>query len=736
MMTKLSKKSRVLQTPHLTGVIDFYRDGALYGWARDANQPDIPISLCVYIDGKFKNRILANLERPDLREAGIGDGRHGFQLSLHSYVKNGAQEIDLRFSGTKLSIARSPISINETYIAHQKKLVNFLDSGPFWLSDFNFDGNDLVVEGFYHPRNGDLSEVTITADGCRPYTIEWQTAAATADVKFWFLSPKSSGFKAIFDLGAMPANLKKSAVEIELLDPKEALGEFRRYYLPISIAAYKNVPDAIRQKRVMGWDNDARFVMLGRTHYETNKSLSALHGTPVERMERVLDWGVGCGRIARHFIENHPNLEVHGVDIDSDNVQWCSTNLQTGKFVVGPLLPPLPYPDNYFDLIHANSVFTHLTEDVQDLWLRELSRILKPSGIVLATIHSNTAVAYARMPLDWIETWENSGINSIGVNRDLVGFVNDSDYYRNTYHTYSYIEQHWARSVDVLAIHKHLFGYQDVVAFRKYPQAVTSKSKKRPVENKAPEPFIAFDNYIDILIRAVSNTIYSDVPFGTWGDVAFDEAKRNEGKDWPSSAHSMAGTLRLRNTADLVKIILREGIPGDFIETGVWRGGNCILMRGLLAAWGDRTRVVFCADSFRGLPAPNDEKYPADRGDTLFKYDELAVSKESVMANFNRYGLLDNQVKFLEGWFKETLPKVRGKQFALIRLDGDMYESTQDALENLYDTVPVGGFIVVDDYGAIKACKQAVTDFRNSRNIIDPITSVDWTGVWWRKSKA
>ena len=736
-MTNTDPKTRPPgQAGTAAGVIDLYQDGALHGWAWDADRPQERVMLDVVIDGVLRETIQAGQDRPDLEAAGIGDGRYGYRLALHGYAREGAASVDIQFAGTGVSVARSPVRLDETYRCQQDKLRAFLDTGPFWLSDFTFDGDRLIIEGFYHPLHGDLSGVTLAVDGQAPVATEWHPAAAAAG-PFWFLDPRSAGFRSVFDLGGMPPAADTSAVVVSLQDPLQPLGDLRTYHLPLSAGAYRNVPDAVRQKRVMGWAHDARFVMLGRTHYETNRQLAARHGTPLERMQRVLDWGTGCGRIARHFLAHHPGVEIHGVDIDADNIAWCSAHLPRGQFRLGPLVPPLPYPDDYFDLVHANSVFTHLAEDVQDAWLKELARILKPHGVALATIHSETAVAYARMPLEWIEAWQQAGIDSQGVSRDLIGFVGDEEYYRNTYHTYAYIDSHWRRHVDVLAIHKHLFGYQDVVVFRKPPASRTAFARQAipvPAAAGRPDPMAAFERCADILIRSISNTIYGDAPFRTWGDEAFDAAKRHDGRDWPSLAHSMAGTRRLRNMVDLVKTILAENIPGDLIETGVWRGGTCILMKGLLAAWGDTSRTVFCADSFQGLPAPDAGRYPADQGDTLFTYDELAIAKAEVMANFERYGLLDARVAFVQGLFKETLPPLRGKQFALIRLDGDMYESTMDGLVNLYDTVPVGGFVVIDDYGAIAACKQAVTDFRASRNITDLIEVIDWTGVWWRKS--
>jgi O-methyltransferase len=243
----------------------------------------------------------------------------------------------------------------------------------------------------------------------------------------------------------------------------------------------------------------------------------------------------------------------------------------------------------------------------------------------------------------------------------------------------------------------------------------------------------AIDLYADLLIRAISNTIYGDLPQDPWSSGAYDPGIRGEGRDWPSQAHTMVGVKRLQNLCDLTRRALDAGVTGDLIETGVWRGGACILMRGLLAAYGDKARRVVVADSFDGLPPPRADEYPADSGDTHHTFRQLAITLDQVKANFAAYDLLDGQVEFLKGWFRDTLPGLRTRQWAVIRLDGDMYESTMDGLVNLYDGLSPGGFIIVDDYGAIPACKAAVDDFRALRGIDAEITWVDWTGVWWQK---
>lgn len=215
-------------------------------------------------------------------------------------------------------------------------------------------------------------------------------------------------------------------------------------------------------------------------------------------------------------------------------------------------------------------------------------------------------------------------------------------------------------------------------------------------------------------------------------NVRFDSVIRAEGKDWPVDADTMIGLKRLDNLQFCIEQVLSNEVPGDFIETGVWRGGACIFMRAALNAYMDGTRQVWVADSFEGLPKP-DGRYRQDEGDIHWTMgDILGVTLDQVKFNFSRYGLLDHRVRFLKGWFKDTLPTAPIGRLAILRLDGDMYSSTMDSLLNLYPKLSVGGYVIVDDY-AIGGCRKAVDDFRTSKQIETPMVAIDWTGIYWRK---
>jgi O-methyltransferase len=214
----------------------------------------------------------------------------------------------------------------------------------------------------------------------------------------------------------------------------------------------------------------------------------------------------------------------------------------------------------------------------------------------------------------------------------------------------------------------------------------------------------------------------------------YDPELRANGRDWPARADSMIGLRRMDNIRHCIETVIRDDVPGDLIETGVWRGGATIFMRGVLKAYGDSERTVWCADSFQGLPAPDPDRYPADAGDTFHEKGGLAVGVEQVKHNFERYGLLDDQVKFLVGWFKDTLPTAPIDQLAVMRLDGDLYESTWQAIEALYPKLALGGFCIVDDYGDLVAqCQRAIHDYRDAHGITEEIVDIDGFGAYWRK---
>lgn len=265
------------------------------------------------------------------------------------------------------------------------------------------------------------------------------------------------------------------------------------------------------------------------------------------------------------------------------------------------------------------------------------------------------------------------------------------------------------------------------------------------------------DRYLDLLEQTLTHTAYERMdiwrPGGnplsrrvvralervgvtTLRSTRRDRELRETGQDWPVFALTMAGVQRLRNTRWCVEQAIVDGVPGDVIEAGTWRGGAAMMMRAVIDVHEQADRAVYVADSFAGLPPPAADCHPADAGARWHRQPRLAVGIEEVRAGFARLGLLDDRTRFLQGWFADTLPTVADRTWAVVRLDGDMYASTIDALTHLWPGVAPGGFVIIDDYGAVPACREAVEDFRDEHGIDAPLNRIDWTGVWWRRERA
>ncbi|MGI3186276.1 TylF/MycF/NovP-related O-methyltransferase [Nioella aestuarii] len=217
--------------------------------------------------------------------------------------------------------------------------------------------------------------------------------------------------------------------------------------------------------------------------------------------------------------------------------------------------------------------------------------------------------------------------------------------------------------------------------------------------------------------------------------LPFDPARRQGGEDWPLFGYTMVGHKRLDNIEFCLETVLADGIEGDVIETGVWRGGAMMFAKALLDLRGATDRSVWCADSFEGLPKQYGRDLEIADDPELSGSSTLAVTQQAVEANFRRFDLLDDRVKFLKGWFSDTLPTAPVEKIAIARLDGDLYESTMDALVNLYPKVSPGGFVIIDDYGSWKGCRAAVDEYRDEHGIDAPIERIDDHGYFWRVPK-
>jgi SAM-dependent methyltransferase len=196
-------------------------------------------------------------------------------------------------------------------------------------------------------------------------------------------------------------------------------------------------------------------------------------GRDINGFERMLDFGCGPGRLLRWLAPYAGEVELHGTDIDRDAIEWCEANLPYASFTVAPHLPPTSYADGTFDLVVNHSVFTHLDERYQDLWLAELQRITRPGGVLVLTVHS------ARQANAVFGHLATAGADADAfraqLERDGILFVDSDDnigsshpaFYRTTYHAPWYIFEHWGRFFELASYIPEGSDTQDLVVLRR-----------------------------------------------------------------------------------------------------------------------------------------------------------------------------------------------------------------------------------------------------------------------------
>lgn len=189
---------------------------------------------------------------------------------------------------------------------------------------------------------------------------------------------------------------------------------------------------------------------------------------------------------------------------------------------------------------------------------------------------------------------------------------------------------------------------------------------------------------------------------------------------------------RLSKLYEIATNLERERIDGSFVECGVCNGGSA----GIIAKVADRNknRNVWLFDSWEGLPEPteDDTSYTGEQGEKGMALGSEAKVRELMFKNLK---LNNNKVHLVKGWFNDMVrPHKKGiGNIALLHLDCDWYESVKFCLEELYDDVIKGGFIVIDDYGYWRGCKKAVDEFVENRNLNSRIKRIDFSGVYFQK---
>jgi hypothetical protein len=336
------------------------------------------------------------------------------------------------------------------------------------IDDASLDGDLLRVSGWALPPPGRTGDVAFAANGRRFDEQRHPLPRDDLTKLLWFRADAgNAGFEAHARLSK--TELASSAIRLDFVDRTSGrpFEPSHAYFMPTPASADNGLPlpDGPRMHRTTGNENVTNFRLTGLSTALKLREAVATTGRDFSGLGHVLDWGCGCGRIAR-FCSTWPGFE--GVDIDADNVAWCRDHLPPGPFAPIGLFPPTPLPDRRFDLIFGISVMTHLADDVQQQWLAELHRISAPYAIVLLTILGEHAAARAGFAVEGFAQFAAAGQVFFRTAEAIDDALGNPGYYGTTFVTHDYIRHRWSRWFSVERILPAYIGnHQDLVVLRR-----------------------------------------------------------------------------------------------------------------------------------------------------------------------------------------------------------------------------------------------------------------------------
>ena len=348
-----------------------------------------------------------------------------------------------------------------------------LTAKPLWAANgFVMEKGKFMIGGMALPPDGMHDKVRWEGDDGISFSVDYPLPNPGAAEVYWFWpGAEQSSFRINIDL----ASCRHSGDAYRFclrFGEAELTGDERvrnTFLVPKSLQALENYPAQQSLERVQRYDTISSVALKGLSDALRIKGIAKRHHKGVEKAA-ILDWGCGHGRVLRFLPQVGCRGRLHGIDIDPHNIAWAQKHLDMAEFKVGPLFPPLPYADKSFDMLYGISVMTHLTSEVQETWLAELRRVLKPGGLALLTFAGDSSVAFASRYLTdaWVVSYLADGHAADLPDQSLVGIVeNGGDYYRNVKQNLSIARARCERYFQAIETLECAFGYQDLIVLRR-----------------------------------------------------------------------------------------------------------------------------------------------------------------------------------------------------------------------------------------------------------------------------
>jgi SAM-dependent methyltransferase len=431
------------------------------------------LSLDVYLDGKFcgsGSPIFPRLDRFGKMLSRTG----AFRIHLPEVSRQKRILAEIRDGSTNAVFIRQEfdqLPTLSTYGLNAEAVIGIHRAPLVGIDGFALGQGSLSISGLVLSPSGDPRRVSLKADEGVAYEFIYPLPNPSARDIYWYW-PNSdfSAFQLVIDLAQTISARNSYAFTFSFDggDVDNCADIKNTFWIPKDINAYQNYPPQDNLKRVQTFDNISGVTVRGYSDSRRIWEIAKLYGLNGDGA-KVLDWGVGHGRVIRHFRSLYAGVKPYGIDIDKENVAWARKHLAEVAISEGPLMPPTQYPDAEFDLVYGISVMTHLTRSVQEAWLEEIGRILRPGGMALLTFAGNTAAAFSSQFLEkaWMDEYLILGRGRDLPSGDLIGKISDPNYYRNVKISAAEVAKLCKPYFEVLGVLECMFGYQDLAVLRK-----------------------------------------------------------------------------------------------------------------------------------------------------------------------------------------------------------------------------------------------------------------------------
>jgi SAM-dependent methyltransferase len=422
-----------------TGWLDSASFTRASGWA------NAPVS--VHVNGVLVATVTPAIPRPD-----VPAGSHGFNAPIDPLLLvRGENEVRACYAGSDtpigggvkpLELTTSPAFISGCSLAG-------ISRGLWSMVDIRRIGEGVTLEGWFVAPPGSESPSVFSDGEDLSFSCSLDPTLRT---QLWLpVEAPVFRFAAAFKFRAPNLRISFGALGRSFNPDHDCI-------IPREPSLH---PERERIRRVSGGYDMLKFDIQGATNAERLENVFARHGRAALADARVMDWGVGAGRVARFLAPRAGHF--HGVDVDADNLAWCKDNLP-GAYQHIDTDPPIPLPSQHFDFIYGISVVTHLTLEYEKRWLAELRRLVKDGGIVALSIHGPVALmmmGLCHRNADLVA----DGFVDLGENKILAGRVPDG-YYRNVAQSFSHLHKVWGEFFTIADIMPGAIGLQDLVVLR------------------------------------------------------------------------------------------------------------------------------------------------------------------------------------------------------------------------------------------------------------------------------